>query len=117
MLLLCVSIFVANSFIPIAAFTIFSGRNAGARDAEYSVFWLKAFGARAISVSGPNGREYYKPFANPRKFDGVLPVLWREGDDIIYEAPSRSTSLAHVIPGAAVATRTPLHGLDMLGEG
>jgi hypothetical protein len=58
--------FVPNPFIRTVAFTIYSGMNAGARDAEYSVFWLKAFGAHAISVSGANGREFYKPFANPR---------------------------------------------------
>lgn len=104
---------VPNSFIRIPVFAIYTGMNAGSRDAEYSVFWLKAFGARAISVSGPNGKEYYKPFANPRKFEGVLPVLWREGDDTIYEVPSRSSSLAHVIPRTAVPARTPIHGLDI----
>jgi hypothetical protein len=87
--------------------------NAGTRDAEYSVFWLRAFGARAISVSGPDGKEFWKPFANPRKFEGVLPVLWREGGDTIYEVPSRSASLAHVMPRAAVVERTPVHGLDI----
>jgi hypothetical protein len=104
---------VANRFIRVAAYTIYSGTNAGARDVEYSVFWLKAFGARAISVSGPNGKEFWKPFANPAKFEGVLPVLWREGDDTIYEVPSRSASLAHVMPRAAVVARTPVHGLDI----
>jgi hypothetical protein len=64
-------------------------------------------------VSGPKSTDYYKAFANPRKFDGVLPLLWREGDDAIYEVPSRSASLAHVIPAAAVVKRTPIHGLDI----
>ena len=104
---------VANSFIRIPVFTIHTGMNAGIRDAEYSVLWLKAFGARAISVSGPAGLEYYKAIANPRKFEGLLPVIWREGDDTIYEVPSRSSSLAHVIPRAAVVARTPIHGLDI----
>ena len=102
-----------NSFIPIVDFTICSGMNAGDRDAEYSVFWLKAFGVRAISVSGPDSTDYYKPIAHPRKFDGVLPLLWREGGDAIYDVPSRSSSLAHVIPSSAVVTRRPIHGLDI----
>src|ERR1019366_6992874 len=55
----------------------------------------------------------YRAFANPRKFDGFLPVLWRDGDDAIYEVPSRSASLAHVTPAAAVPARTPIHGLDI----
>jgi hypothetical protein len=105
--------FGLNRLIPIVAYTIYFGTNAGDRDADYSIFWLKAFGAHAISVSGPNGAEYYKAFAHPRKFDGVLPLLWRDGDDSIYEVPSRSPSLAHVIPAAAVVTRAPRHGLDI----
>jgi len=102
-----------NTFLPIVGFTVYSGMNAGDRDAEYSIFWLKAFGAHLISVPGPGSTDFYKPFAHPRKFDGVLPLLWRDGDDSIYEVPSRSSSLAHVIPASAVVTRTPIHGLDI----
>ncbi len=103
---------LANPFVRIVNYTIYSGANAGARDAEYSIFWLKAFGARTISVSGPNGREFYKPFANPNKFDGVLPVIWQDGDDRIYEIPGSRWSLAHVMPPVALPARTPIHGLD-----
>jgi hypothetical protein len=105
--------FAVNPFIPGVVYQIQSGTNAGARSAEVSVLWLKAFGAHAISVSGPKSTDAYRAFANPRKFDGVLPLLWREGDDAIYEVPSRSPSLAHVIPAAAVVERTPIHGLDI----
>jgi hypothetical protein len=105
--------FAVNPFIPGVVYQIQSGTNAGARSAEVSVLWLKAYGARAISVSGPKSTDAYQAFANPRKFDGVLPLLWREGDDAIYEVPSRSPSLAHVIPAAAVVERTPIHGLDV----
>ena len=105
--------FAVNPFIPGVVYQIQSGTNAGARSAEVSVLWLKAYGARAISVSGPKSTDAYQAFANPRKFDGVLPLLWREGDDAIYEVPSRSPSLAHVIPAAAVVERTPIHGLDI----
>jgi len=101
-----------NPFIAVAAYTIYSGMNAGDRDAEYSLFWLKAFGVREITVSGPDSDDYYKPYAHPRKFDGVLPVLWRDGDNTIYEVPGQSASLAHVIPASAVVARTPIHGLD-----
>jgi len=102
-----------NTFIPIVSFTIYSGMNAGDRDAEYSIFWLKAFGAHAISASGPGSNDYFKSFVHPHKFDGVLPLLWRDRGDSIYEVPSRSASLAHVIPSSAVVTRTPIHGLDI----
>jgi hypothetical protein len=104
--------FAVNPFIPGVVFQIQSGRNASARSAEVSVLWLKAFGAHAIAVSGPGSTDFYRAFADPGKFDGVLPLLWREGDDAIYEVPSRSPSLAHVIPAAAVVERRPIHGLD-----
>jgi len=99
-----------NTFLPIVEFTVYSDTNAGDRAAGYSVFWLKAFGARVITVPGPGtGRQ---PFVHPRKFDGVLPLVWREGQDSIYEVPARSTSLAHVIPRSAIVARVPIHGLD-----
>ncbi len=97
----------------IAVFVIYSGMNAGPRDGEVSTLWLQAFGVHAVHVSGPEGKEFFKPFANPRKFEGLLPVLWREGDDTIYQVPQRSASLAHVIPATAVARRAPRHGLDV----
>ncbi|HEY9140429.1 MAG TPA: hypothetical protein VIN93_06025 [Bryobacteraceae bacterium] len=101
-----------NTFLPIVRFTIYSGMNAGDRDAEYSIFWLKAFGTHLISVPGSDD-PYKSALVHPRKFDGVLPLLWRSQAGSIYEVPARSSSLAHVIPAAAVVTRTPVHGLDI----
>jgi hypothetical protein len=104
---------IVNTFIPIATYAIYSDENAGAHAAEYSVFWLKAFGVRAIHVPGPESSDYYKAgFAHPFKFDGVLPLLWRDHGDAIYEVPLRSPSLAHVVPAAALPTRRPTDGLD-----
>jgi len=104
---------VPNWIHRIAMFAIFSGMNAGSRDAEISLLWLKALGAHAITVPGPASREFYHPILNPKKFDGVLPLLWREGDDSIYGIPRQSASLAHVVPEAAIVTRPPAHGLDV----
>ena len=101
-----------NTFIPIVSYTIYSGMNAGDRDAEYSIFWLKAFGAHLISVPGAGSTDAYKRIVHPDKFDGVLRLLWRSGDGSIYEVPARSGSLAHVIPASAIVKRTPIHGLD-----
>jgi hypothetical protein len=97
----------------VAVFIIYSGLNAGDRDGEIAVLWLKAFGVHAISVPGSDSEEYYKPFGNPRKFEGLLPVLWRDGDDTIYGVPQRSASLARMIPAGAVVQRTPAHGVDI----
>jgi hypothetical protein len=97
----------------VAVYTIYSGANAGDRDAEYSLLWLRAFGNQAIYVPGEKSREFYHPIAHPHKFDGVLPVLWHDEDDTIFAVPQRSRSLAHVIPKEAVVAREPIHGLDV----
>ena len=97
----------------VAVYIAYTGTNAGANDAEYSIFWLKAFGDQAVYVAGPASREHYHSVANPHKFEGVLPVLWHDEDDTIYGIPQRSKSLAHVIPHQTVVTRQPIHGLDI----
>jgi hypothetical protein len=101
-----------NVMMRVAIFTIYTGTNAGARDGEIGIAWLKALGAHAIYVPGPQSSGYFQPFANPRKFEGLLPVLWRDGDDTIYDVPARSLSLAHVIPAASAVRDTPSSGLD-----
>ena len=101
-----------NIIMRVAIFTIYTGTNTGARDGEISIAWLKALGAHAIYVPGPRSSGYFQPFVNPRKFEGLLPVLWREGDDTIYDLPARSLSLAHVIPAASVIRDAPINGLD-----
>ena len=73
-------------------------------DAQVALPWLKAFGVGAVAVSGPHSSEFWKAFHHPEKFEGVLPVLWREDDVTIYRVPQRSTSLAHVIPESALAS-------------
>jgi hypothetical protein len=96
----------------VAVYAIYTGQNAGSRDAATSILWLKAFGATSISVPGPDTREYLHPFTNPFKFEGLLPVLWHEDGDTVYGVPMPSRSLAHVIPAEAVVRREPVNGLD-----
>ncbi len=102
-----------NPMMRIIGYVLYSGISDQARDAQVSILWLKAFGAHAVVVPGPASSEYFKPFANPGKFEGVLPVLWREAGDTIYEIPAKSSSLAHVIPADAVVSHMPIHGLDV----
>lgn len=97
----------------VAVYIVYSGQNAGDRDGPISVFWLKAFGCGAITVAGPGSKDHYHAIRNPKKFDGLLPMVWRLGDDYVYQVPLRSTSLAHVIPASAVVARQPIHGLDI----
>ena len=97
----------------IAVYIIYSGQGAGEQDGPISVLWLKAFGVGAITVAGPGSTDHYHAIVHPKKFDGLMPLVWREGDDSIYQVPLRSTSLAHVIPAAAIVSRRPLHGVDV----
>jgi hypothetical protein len=102
-----------NLLTPIAVYTIYSYTEAGTGDTAYAILWLKALGAHAISVPGTGSKESYTPFAHPHKFGGVLPVLWHEEDDTIYEVPSRSESLAHLVPEEALVRHMPDNGLDV----
>lgn len=104
---------VPNWMNRVAVYTINSGDGSGDQDTEYSIFWLKAFGVQAVTISGEKSREHYHATAHPHKFDGVLPVLWHEEDDTIFAVPQRSRTLAHVMPREAISVKTPKHGLDL----
>jgi hypothetical protein len=79
-------------------------------DPRFSILWLKAFGCRAIHVG--RSRLYGEIFPYPRKFEGSLLVLWRDGDEVIYSVPQRTKSLAHVVPEAAIVKDEPVNGID-----
>jgi hypothetical protein len=97
----------------VGVFMIYSGMNAGPREGEIAVLWLKAFGVHGVHVPGPESREHDKPFVNPRKFEGLLQVIWQEGGDTIYAVPQRSNSLVYVVPRSALVDQQPVHGLDV----
>jgi hypothetical protein len=66
--------------------------------APVAVQWLRAFGTRAVTVPRAGSSEYFKPFTDPDKFEGVLPVLWQDQGNTIYSVPTKSPSLAHAVP-------------------
>jgi hypothetical protein len=103
---------VVNQTIRIANYGINTDLTAEDRAYENSMLWFKAVGVRAVAVSGPRSTEVYKPFYHPQKFEGRLPVLWRDGDDVIYEVPQTAYSLAHAIQYSDLVQRTPEHGVD-----
>lgn len=93
---------ITNPLVPHVTFGVAFNK----ADAARSVLWLRSFGADAIVVSGPNTRNAYRDFQDPAKFEGVLPVLWRDGGDVIYEVPGRRRSLAHaLLPEQLVSRR------------
>jgi len=98
--------------VPGASYGITKDLTAENRAFENTYLWFKALGIRAVAVSGPRSTEVYKPFYHPEKFAGRLPVVWREGDDIIYEVPWRYYSLAHAMELRDLVERAPVNGVD-----
>ncbi len=93
-------------------YEIYTGAAAGDRETEYSLLWLKALGAQAVNVTGPESREFYHPFAHPKKFDGVLAEVWRDGGDAMYRVTPRR-SLARVVGRKSLVAREPVNGIDI----
>lgn len=71
-------------------------------EVRVAMLWLKAFGVQAATVCGRKSPEFWKGNSST-KFDGLMPVLWRQEDTTVYRVPQRSLSLAHVIRAASVA--------------
>ena len=83
-------------------------------DGERTAMWLRIYGAQAVVTSGPEGRDSYRhAWRDPSKFNGILPELWRDGDDAIYAVPQRSSSLAHVILPQHIVTIAPVNNTDI----
>jgi hypothetical protein len=103
---------ITDPEIPVAAYGLTAG--AGGNWAEWSVLWLKALGVQAVGVTGPGSTEVYKDFVDPKKFEGVLDVLWRDGGDVLYQVGGKvHASLARVVPRTSLVARTPVHGGDV----
>ena len=84
----------------------------GPAGAAASLLWLKAFGVQAVAVTRPGSKEFWGPYADPAKFEGLLPVLWQEDGVTIYRVPQRSASLAHVVPSAYRSLEEYVAALD-----
>jgi hypothetical protein len=93
-----------NTYLQDVIFQIYAGDRQ-----DVALEWLKAFGCDAVIDAGPKSREVYHPYAHPERFEG-LRELWREGDDVIYEVPRGSASLAHAVHASdLVAERPPAY--------
>jgi hypothetical protein len=103
---------VLNQTERVANYGIRTDLTAENRAFEFSLLWFKALGVRAVAVSGPRSTEVYKPFYHPHKFEGRLPVLWRDGDDVIYEVPWPYYSIAHAMEPGDLVQRALRHGVD-----
>jgi hypothetical protein len=96
----------------LAHYEVGSDDGAGGREVAVSLAWLQALGATTIAVTGPRSTDEYKDYHHPAKFDGHLKELWRGGDDVIYEVPQRSPTLAHAVEAKDLVPRFPENGID-----
>ncbi|MEX2302765.1 MAG: hypothetical protein WD733_17615 [Bryobacterales bacterium] len=76
---------------------------------EWAKEWMLAFGVGATIVSDKTSQDVYPTLVDPRKFDGVLPVLHDNGaGDVIYEVPRRFAARARVVERAVVEQLLPV---------
>lgn len=99
--------------IKMAYYLIGSDDGAGERAAGVSIAWLKALGARFVVLSGPGSTEAFHDIAHPRKFEGKLRDVWRDGGDVIYEVPQPHDSLIHVLSPDEVVRTPPENGVKV----
>jgi hypothetical protein len=76
---------------------------------DWAKEWMLAFGVGATIVSDKTSQDVYPTLVDPRKFDGVLPVLHDNGaGDVIYEVPRRFPARARVVERAVVEQLLPV---------
>ena len=64
--------------------------------AAYSKTWLEAFGTGFVVVGNEKSEEYFKPFKDKKKFDSILPAVYRTEGEAIYELdPARAALAVH----------------------
>lgn len=103
---------LTNPIDPHVSYLLSNGYLTDQQSSEYSVLWLKAFGAEAINAEGPDTADGYKDFRFPDRFKGALPVLWSRGGDTVYGVPERTQGLARVVRIRDLVRHVPENGID-----
>lgn len=68
---------------------------------DLAIEWMRCLGVDAIIVPDEHSQEFYHDFLNPRKFAGILPVLYDDhAGNVVYQVPRRYPGLARVIDRA-----------------
>jgi hypothetical protein len=78
-------------------------------EGDWAKEWMLAFGVGATIVSDKTSQDVYPTLLDPRKFDGVLPVLLDNGaGDVIYRVPRRFPARARVVDEAVMQSLGPI---------
>ncbi len=80
---------------------------------ELAVLWMRAMGTGVVIVPDQKSRENYKDFVHPGKFQGVLPVLFDDGQGTVaYRVPRVRSGIGRVVDRAAINAAQPVRGGD-----
>lgn len=82
---------------------------------ERDVNWMIALGADAILTHDRYSQEIYHDIEQPRKFAGMLPVIYDRDGDIIYKVPRRFPGLARVVDERRMRDLQPIPWDDQNG--
>ena len=82
---------------------------------EPAILWMQSMGVDAAYVSDQSSQEMFKDYTYPRKFDGVLPVLYDDHHgNKIYRVLRRYPAIARVVEtDRLAATRSPRFNDDV----
>lgn len=94
-----------------ATYVIYSSDGTDRQAGEVSALWLKLYGVELVAVAEPS--QAGQPYLHPKKFDGLLEELYRDGQNAVYAVPGLGGTLAHVVNRSALPQREPIHGVDL----
>lgn len=77
------------------------------RRAQDAIMLLRAAGVEYAVVHGPRSTEHWKDFVGPDTFEGVLPKVFEEGDDRVYQLPFHG--FAHLVKGEEYPQSFPMN--------
>jgi hypothetical protein len=98
----------------VTSYVVSAGYQSDKESADYSLLWLKAWGADAIQIGGPKTANVYHDYQFPDRFRGVLPLLWSRGDDYVYRIPEKTAGLARAVRQGDVIRHRPVNGIDVV---
>jgi hypothetical protein len=76
-------------------------------DPQRDIYFLQSLGADAIIVNDANSQEIYHEVVSPRKFTGLLPIVYDRNGDVVYRVPRRP-GLARVVDEERISHLQPI---------
>ena len=76
-------------------------------DPQRDIYWLQALGVDAVMFHEAPSEEIYHEVTSPRKFMGILPVIYDNHGDIVYRVP-RGAGLGRVVDERQMSALQPI---------